>query len=112
VTLGGGSLIGSRDGHLSWREGLGYGAIAVVLGAAFPRLMSWVFWPARLGPRGLAAYIAFNTAMDFVVRTRVLPYLRRMAEERERARMELAQTLGREPTEDELVEHLGLTCKR
>jgi len=106
------SLIGSADGHLSWREGFAYGAIVVVVGAAFPRLMSWVCWPARLGPRGLAAYVAFNTVMDFAVRTRLLPYLRRVADARERARTELAQTLGREPTEDELLEHLGLTCKR
>jgi hypothetical protein len=107
----------SRDDKLSWRERRTYGAavvvVIVVVGAAFPRAMSWVvFTPARLGPRGLVVYIAFNTVMDFGMRTWLLPYFRRVAEEQERARAELARTLGREPTEADLVEHFRLTCKR
>jgi hypothetical protein len=97
---------------LSWREGLGYGAVVVAVGAIFPRAMSWVTWPARLGPRGLVAYIVFNTVMDFAVRTRLLPFFERVIEEQQCARTELARTLGREPTEQEFVEHLRLTCAR
>jgi hypothetical protein len=46
------------------------------------------------------------------MRTWLLPFFRRVAEEQERARAELARTLGREPTEADLVEHFRLTCKR
>jgi hypothetical protein len=96
----------SRADRLSWREGLGFGAIAVIAGAVFPRLMSWSCRPARRGLRGLATSIAINTMAGFVVRTWALPYLRRIAAEGEHARSGLAQTLGREPTDRELVEHL------
>jgi hypothetical protein len=105
--------MGSRDDKLSWREWLAYGVAVVVVGAAFPRVVSWVvFWPARLGPRGLAAGIALNTLMDFGMRTWLLPYFRRVGEEQERVRAELARTLGREPTEADLVEHIRLTYQR
>jgi hypothetical protein len=105
--------MGSRDDKLSGRQWLAYGVVVVVVGAAFPRVISWVvFWPARLGPRGLTAGIALNTLMDFGVRTWLLPYFRRVAEEQERARAELAQRLGREPTEADLVAHFRQTCKR
>jgi len=104
--------MGASDGRLSWCEQLGYGAIAVAAGAAFPRLMSWYSRPARLGPRRLAAYIALNTMIGFALHTWALPYLRRMAADGDRARTELAQTLGRQPTDAELLEHLGVTNKR
>ena len=104
--------MGASDGRLGWWEKLGYGAIAVAAGTAFPRLMSWYSRPARLGPRRLAAYIARNTMIGFALHTWVLPYLRRMAADSERARTELAQTLGREPTDAELLEHLGVTTTR
>ncbi len=95
-----------------WREAIGLGAIAFVLIAAFPKLAYRLRWPTRLGPRVLGAYIAFNTAVGFALRTWAAPYLRRMAAERERATAELRQALGREPTADEVMDHLGFTCKR
>jgi hypothetical protein len=112
--MSGGSavVIGLDERHLSWRETLGYGAIAFVVLAAFPRLGYWSTWPTRLGPRNLAAYIAFNAIVGFALRTWTLPWLKRMAAQQERARTELAQTLGREPTDAEVLDHLGLTRKR
>lgn len=95
-----------------WQETFGNGAIAVVFGAAFPKLAYRLRWPTRLGPRGLVAYIAFNTVLDFALRTWVAPYFKRMAEQQERAKKELWQQLGRDPTEDELLAHLGITRKR
>ncbi len=94
------------------RDLLWNGVLAFVVGAAFPRLAYRLRWPTRLGPRGLGAYIAFNTAVGFALRTWAAPYLRRMAAERERATAELRQALGREPTADEVMDHLGFTCKR
>jgi hypothetical protein len=69
---------------------------------AFPRLAYRLRWPTRLGPRGLVAYITFNTLVGFALRQWAVPYLKRGFEERDRLR----QRLGREPTHDELVEHL------
>jgi len=37
-----------------------------------------------------------------------MPKFRQMAEKHERAKEELQQQLGREPTEHELLEHLGV----
>ena len=87
-------------------------AIAFVGTAAFPRLGYWLRWPTRLGPRGFVAYAAFNTALLFAIRTWVIPYVKRIAEEREPAERELREQLGREPTEDEVLAHLGITCDR
>ena len=90
-----------------WRNALRHSAIVFVGNAAFPRIAYWLRWPTRLGPRGLVAYVALNTAVLFALRIWVLPRLRRRAEEVDRARTELAERLGREPTDDELVEHLA-----
>ncbi|MEA2156606.1 MAG: hypothetical protein QOE11_2746 [Solirubrobacteraceae bacterium] len=75
--------------------------------AAFPRVAYWLSWPTRLGPRGLLAYIALKTAGGFALRAGV-PRLKRAADEYAAAREELRQRVGREPTERELLEHLGL----
>jgi hypothetical protein len=96
----------------SWREPLYHFVIAFVCLAAFPRLSYRLRWPTRLGPRGLVAYIAFNTAVGFAMRTCALPYVKRIAETQERAREELRRELGREPTDEELLAHLGVTCER
>jgi hypothetical protein len=90
-----------------WRHALHQSAMVFVGNAAFPRLAYWLRWPTRLGRRGLVAYIAFNTAALFALRIWVLPRLRRQAEAVERARTELTERLGREPTNDEIVEHLA-----
>ena len=80
--------------------------------AAFPRAASWLRWPTRLGPRGLVAYAAFNTLLGFAIRTWLIPFMKRMAQERERAEHELREQLGREPSEDEVLAHLGVTGER
>ena len=90
-----------------WRDVLGQSALTFVGVAAFPRLAYRMRWPTRLGPRGLLAYIAFNTLFQFAMRTWALPYLKRRTEEYERARDELMQRLGREPTHEEFADHLG-----
>jgi hypothetical protein len=75
-------------------------------GALFPRLAHRLRWPTRLGPRGLLLYIAFNTALGMAVRTWVIPFFRHHAEERERLRAELTRELHRDPTDEELSQHV------
>jgi hypothetical protein len=94
------------------REVLRVRAIAFVGMAAFPRVAHWLRWPTRLGPRGLIAYAAFNTLLLFAIHTWVIPFFNRMAEKRQRAERELREQLGRDPTEDEVLAHLGVTCER
>jgi len=96
----------------AWRDVLQQSAIAFIGTAAFPRLAHWLWWPTRLGPRGFIAYAAFNTLLLFAIRTWAIPFFKRMAEERERAEQELREQLGRDPTEDEVLAHLGVTCER
>ena len=91
-----------------WRDVLTEIALRFVGLAAFPKLAYRLRWPTRLGPRGLVAYIAFNTLLFFAVRTWLVPYFKRIAEEHER----LKERLGREPTNDELAEHFGFACDR
>lgn len=98
-----GDAIQPRD-H-DWRDRLWVTAIGFAGNAAFPRLSHRLRWPSRLGPRGLAAYVAFNTLLHFAVRKWVFPTLRRMAAERERARQALREQLRREPTDDEIRAH-------
>ena len=98
--------------HPDSREALGYGGIAFVVLAAFPKTAYRLRWPTRLSWRGVIAYIAMNTIIGFALRTWALPYFKRMADERARAEQELRQQLGREPTEDELLVHLGLVRGR
>ena len=92
---------------LSAREELLVSAVVFAGNAAFPGLGRTLLWPTRLGPRGFAAYVVASTLLRFALLTWTLPHLRRMAEERERATRELRERLGREPTEDEVLAHLG-----
>lgn len=94
-----------------WPDVVQQSATAFVGTAAFPRLAYWLRWPTRLGPRGFIAYVACNTLLLFAIRTWVIPFFKRMAEERERAEQELREQLGREPTDDEVLAHLGITCE-
>jgi glyoxylase-like metal-dependent hydrolase (beta-lactamase superfamily II) len=94
-----------------WRGVARQTAFAFVGTATFPRLAHRLRWPTRLGPRGLVAYIAFNTLLLVAFHTWVIPYFKRMAEEQERAKAELRRQLGREPTDDELFARLGSACK-
>jgi len=70
----------------------------VAAGAAFPRLTYLVRWTSRLGPRGLLAYTAGRTALNFWLLHYVGPWAKDRAVEVE----ELRARLGREPTHDEL----------
>ena len=96
----------------AWRDVLQQGAIAFVGTVAFPRLAHWLRWPARLGPRGWFAYAAFNTILLFAIRTWLMPYFKRMAEERNHAERQLRERLGRDPTEEEVLAHFGITRTR
>ncbi len=69
-------------------------------------------WQTRLGPRGTGVYIASNVAFAWALRLWALPWLERANEKHERIRRELAEQLGREPTDDELFEHLMNAHKR
>lgn len=96
---------------LRWRDILPQSAIAFVGTAALPRVAYWMRWPTRLGPRGFLAYAAVKTLSGFAIRTWLIPFMKRMAAERERAEKELREQLGREPTEDEILAHLGITAR-
>lgn len=60
----------------------------------------------------MVASIAFDTVVGFALRTWALPFFKRMAHEREQVETQLRRQLGRDPTDDELLEHLGLTRRR
>lgn len=75
----------------------------------FPGIAHRLRWPTRLGPRGLVAYIAVNTLVAFALFNWVFPFLRRSHEEYERAKAQLADRLGREPTDVELGEYFRRT---
>ncbi len=96
----------------AWRDVWQQSAITFIGTAAFPGLAHWLRWPTRLGPRGFAAYAALNTLLLFCIGTWVIPFFKRMAEQRERAERELRQQLGRDPNEEEVLAHLGITCER
>ena len=59
--------------------------------AAFPRLAYRLRWHTRLGPGGLLAYVAFNTAVVFALRTWVAGFFGRIAEERKRAKEQVRE---------------------
>jgi len=78
--------------------------VAVVGGAAFPRLSYLLRWPTRLGPRGLLAYVAGRTAFTFWLLQYVRPWAKARAAEVDALRAELTDRLGRAPTEQELLD--------
>jgi hypothetical protein len=84
-------------------------AVFAVAGAAFPRI---VYWRRRLGPRGQIVFAVCEMLYGFALRQFLLPHFRRMAKQTERAQEQLRRRLGREPTPDELIEHLGLRPAR
>jgi hypothetical protein len=93
--------------HAGGRDAFGEAALRFAGVAAFPRLAYWLRWPTRLGPRGFIAYVVFQTVLIFVVRTWGPPYLKRLSDEVLAEKAELAERLGREPTEAELIEHFA-----
>jgi hypothetical protein len=96
----------------AWTDIAQQHGIGFIGAAAFPRLAHWLRWPTRLGPRGFIAYVAFNALLLFAIRTWLMPFFKRMAEERELAEQELREQLGREPTMEEVLVHLGITGER
>jgi hypothetical protein len=101
----------SSRSPLTWADRcriLGLYAAGIAGAAMFPRLAHWARWPARLGVRGGIFYAAFNALLLFASRE-LLRHLERRAVEWEHARDPLRQKLGREPTERELFERLGLS---
>ena len=53
-----------------------------------------------------------NTILLFAIRTWLMPYFKRMAEERNHAERQLRERLGRDPTEEEVLAHFGITRTR
>ena len=84
------------------RELLQNAAVTFGANALFPRLSYRMRWPTRLGPRGLAVYIAFRASLLFAVLQVLMPFLRQLQANRERTQTALREELGREPTEEEL----------
>lgn len=92
--------------RMSWNDALREAAWTFVFIAAFPKLARCLRWPARLGPRGLLLYVAFNTAIGLAVRAWVAPFFKRAVEQCEQVKDDLRRQLGREPTGEELEAHL------
>jgi hypothetical protein len=90
----------------SWNDALRESAWTFIGSTAFPKLAHRLRWPTRLGPRDLLLYIAFNTALGLAVRTWAVPFFKRLGEQREQAKDELRQRLGREPSAEEFGAHL------
>ncbi len=97
--------------HPGARDVLQQSVLAFVGTAAFPRLAYRLRWPTRLRPPGLVAYIAANTLLIFAIRTWLIPYLKRRADEWEGVEQELREQLGREPQVEEVLARLGITLE-
>ena len=91
-----------------WAAVIAAYAVYVVLVAAFPKLGRRRQWTANLGPRRLLAYIAARAALTFAL-GEALRHLRAASDRMELAKAELRERTGREPTERELLAHLGWT---
>jgi hypothetical protein len=67
----------------------------IAAGALLPRRN----WVGRLRPRGLLLYVGGITLVQFAARQWLVPWSRRLQAEHDR----LAERLGRQPTQEELV---------
>jgi hypothetical protein len=85
---------------------LSYWVLATLGGAVFPGLAYKLRWPSRLGARGLLLYAVWNSALTFAIRTWLVPWARRREQEQAAARAKLRERLGRDPTEDELIDYV------
>jgi hypothetical protein len=86
----------TSTGHLvSWA------VASTVLGALFPRTAHRLRWVARARPRVVALYVvafaAFNFGVDALMRS-----IARGGREQIELREQLAEELGRDPTDDEV----------
>jgi len=88
------------------RDVIGASIVAFVGGAVAPRLAYRLRWPSRLGARGLVVYTAAQAAVIFGVRFWLVPRLRQMAATRAVVADRLRARLGREPTEQEVIEEV------
>jgi hypothetical protein len=68
----------------------------------FPRLAHRLRWRTRLGPGGTFAYVLAWIAFAVLFRW----FLGELARRQDEMQAELREQLGREPTSDELFEHL------
>jgi hypothetical protein len=77
-------------------------ALSTVVGAASPRLLRLLYWPARAGRRGVAASVALHTAvllgMDAIGRLAA-----KSARELEELKDRLRKELGRPPWPEEVA---------
>ena len=96
----------------SRRELLVASAATFVLTAAFPGRAHPDRRRRLLRPRRFAALVAVNMAVTYVLHVWVRPRWERILEESERAAEELRPRLGREPTPDEVLAHLGVLGDR
>lgn len=74
-----------------------------VLNALFPRLCARLRWTSRLGPRGVAVYVATAVAVKFLLNGPLRSWSRRYNAQME----ELRRELGRAPTPEEIAERFG-----
>ena len=77
-------------------------ASQVAFAALFPRWSHRARWVSRLRPRGLLLYVGLRTAERYVTLTWVVPGLLGVVERKRQWREELADRLGREPSEAEV----------
>ena len=78
--------------------------IGIVLVALFPRIATRK--PGHDSLKRVLRRIAIGTAVQFTLRHWVQPRVKALAEDRKRAQEDLTRQLGREPTDDELMEHI------
>ncbi len=84
------------------------GVATFVLSAVLPRLWAPERRRRRLRPRRFVAYLAVNAGTTYAMHVWLRPRLERILEDLDRGRDELRARLGREPTTEEVLEHLGV----
>ena len=67
-----------------------------------PKLSYRMRWATRAGPVGLTIYSVSHAALHFSILQYLVPWLRHL----DRSKKALTEALGREPTGEELAEHM------
>ena len=83
-------------------------AATFVVSAAFPRLWHPERRRRRLRPRRFVVFVGVNLGATYALETWLRPRLEQIVRETDRAKEELRARLGREPTGDEVLAHLGV----
>jgi ABC-type transport system involved in cytochrome bd biosynthesis fused ATPase/permease subunit len=78
-------------------------AVTVPVVALFPGLAAITQAPAYWGPKGAIGYVVGLALFLFVMRWKVLPRMAAWGERVQAEQAELAATLGRQPTPEELT---------